>query len=156
MRYHSWMPHWLSRKVLSPFFRFDSCRGSSIYWRITTQQTIPPCLMIVLFITPRFSQESGGDGLYAFLLARQLQRLQHTVIVFTIKNSKFVQNYSTRGGFLLNLPFVRNMRRQMPMNWKRTSIRGSPPKFSIIVIRMFHPMSSIFMASTSTLTLSVD
>jgi glycosyltransferase involved in cell wall biosynthesis len=47
--------------------------------------------MIVLFITPRFSQESGGDGLYAFLLARQLQRLQHTVIVFTIKNSKFVK-----------------------------------------------------------------
>ena len=46
--------------------------------------------MRVLFITPRFNQKSGGDGLYAYHLARGLISNDVSVSVLTIQDGEFV------------------------------------------------------------------
>jgi glycosyltransferase involved in cell wall biosynthesis len=44
----------------------------------------------VLFLTPRFSRDSGGDGLYAYELAHALATKDVEVSVLTLKDERFI------------------------------------------------------------------
>jgi len=47
--------------------------------------------MNIIFITPRFDEHSGGDGLYAYYLTSAISRkYSYNCIVFTIENDNFV------------------------------------------------------------------